>query len=279
MAKELEVSTKALVYKERVAKELEIAANIQKDLLPKEIPLVPGLDISAGLLPAEEIGGDCYDFIQTGKDLLMYLGDVTGHGVPSGIIVSIANALIYNYSEIGDMKELLVRVNRILKKKTVSSMFITLVMIYWDASNKKLKYVSAGHEQLLHYHASDKTVTLEPAGGLALGMVLDISGLLNEQVVDMQQGDVLIAYSDGIPEAWKNEKEMYGMDGLKRALSEYGILENALAIRNAILADVKEFMGGWKQMDDITLLVLKRTNKNPALNNAVRHIKKNTQDD
>src|SRR5690606_32671105 len=123
MAQELEISTKALVYKERVAKELEIAANIQKELLPKEIPVISGLDIAAGILPAEEIGGDCYDFLATDdNNLLMYLGDVTGHGVPAGIVVSIANALIYNYSHDTDMREILSQVNRILKVKTSSNM-------------------------------------------------------------------------------------------------------------------------------------------------------------
>lgn len=260
MAQELEISTKALVYKERVAKELELAAKIQKDILPKTIPKVMGLDISAGLLPAEEIGGDSYDFLKLSEDeLLMYLGDVTGHGVPSGIVVSVANALIYNFSNTGTIKDLLINVNRILKEKTSSNMFMTLVMLKWIASQGKLKYVSAGHEQMVHYHAAEQKVTLTPAGGIALGMLKDISMTLNENEIAMEKGDTLVVYSDGIPECWKNEKEMYGMARLKRAVSEYSDLPSAFALRNALLADVKEFAGKYKQMDDITLIVLKRT--------------------
>jgi sigma-B regulation protein RsbU (phosphoserine phosphatase) len=75
----------------------------------------------------------------------------------------------------------------------------------------------------------------------------------------MEEGDALVAYSDGIPEAWKSEKDMYGMGRLKRSVNEYSDLPSALAIRNAILADVKEWAGDWKQMDDITALVLKKT--------------------
>ncbi len=268
MAQELEVSTKALIYKERVAKELEIAASIQKDLLPKVIPAISGLDISAGLIPAEEIGGDCYDFLKPNEDnLLMYLGDVTGHGVASGIVGSIVNALIYNYADVVDMKDLLVRVNKILKAKTMSNMFITMVMLRWDAAAAQLKYISAGHEQLIYFRAKDGSVSLLPPGGLALGMMPDIAHLLNEQLVVLEEGDVIVAYSDGIPEAWKNEKEMYGIDSLKRAVGEYSRLENALAIRNALLSDVKEFAGDWKQMDDMTLMVLKRTERDPLLYN------------
>ncbi len=263
MAGELEISTKALVYKERVAKELELAAKIQKQLLPREIPQMPSLDISAGLLPAEEIGGDCYDFIKTdSQSLLMYLGDVTGHGVPSGIVVSIANALIYNHAynaeNVTDIKSLLIKVNKVLKEKTSSNMFMTLVMLYWNEVEKRLKYVSAGHEQMIHYHAADKKVTLSPAGGLALGMFPDIAKNLNELDIQMEKDDALIIYSDGIPECWKNEKEMFGMANFKRAISEYGDLPSAMAIRNAILAEVKTFAAGYKQMDDITLVVLKR---------------------
>ncbi|MBD3328787.1 SpoIIE family protein phosphatase [Candidatus Peregrinibacteria bacterium] len=259
MAAELDESTKALVYKERVAKELELASKIQKELLPTQIPKIQGIDISAGLIPAEEIGGDCYDFIKIDEEnLIMYLGDVTGHGVPSGIVVSIANALIYNYAGDTDMVTLLTQVNRILKEKTSANMFITLVMMKWMAEQNKMSYVSAGHEQLIKYEAATGKVALLPSGGIALGMLPDISKILKEIDVEMAEGDVVIAYSDGIPEAWKNTKEMYGMANLKRALSEYGSLANAHAIRNAILSDVKEYMGDYKQQDDITLLVLKR---------------------
>lgn len=259
MAEELDVSTKALVYKERVAKELELAAKIQKELLPKVVPQINGIDIAAGLLPAEEIGGDCYDFLRKDdNNLLMYLGDVTGHGVPSGIVVSIANALIYNYSTETDIKQILLKVNRILKDKTTSNMFMTLVMLTWNVLEQKIKFVSAGHEQMVYFHAADKKVTLTPSGGLALGMLADIEKTLQEHELMMEKGDTLIVYSDGIPECWRNEKEMYGISNLKRAASEYSGLPTALEIRDAILADVKQFAAGYKQMDDITLIVIKK---------------------
>lgn len=259
MAKELEISTKALVYKERVAKELEIAAQIQLDLIPKVIPQVKGLDIAAGLLPAEEIGGDCYDFLKTDdENMLFYLGDVTGHGVPSGLVVSVTNALIYNYGHETNLKKLLTQVNKILKDKTSANMFITLVMLHWNSKLEKLRYVSCGHEQMIHFSMKDKKVNLTPPGGVALGMLPDISSIIKEQSVIMRPGDAIVIYSDGIPEAWKNEKEMYGMARFKRAVSEYSDLPTALAIRNALIADVKEFTAGYKQMDDITIVVIKK---------------------
>jgi serine phosphatase RsbU (regulator of sigma subunit) len=173
-------------------------------------------------------------------------------------VVSVANALIYNYAGENDLRKLLISVNRIIKDKTSSNMFMTMVMMKWNGLKNEMKYISAGHEQMIHFHAKDKKVTLTPSGGIALGMMHDISQNIKEDFVQLEKDDVLVAYSDGIPECWKNESEMYGMGRLKRAVSDYSDLPSAFAIRNALLADVKEFAGKYKQMDDITLIVLKK---------------------
>jgi serine phosphatase RsbU (regulator of sigma subunit) len=260
MAAELQESTKALVYKERVGKELELARLIQQRIIPKEVPLISGLDLAAGIIPAEEIGGDCYDFLMpTKEELMFYLGDVTGHGVPSGIVVSIANALFYSYADRAKMDEILIEVNEVLKAKTMPNMFITLVLMKWLAVENKFSYVSAGHEQIIHYKAAERRVDLLPAGGLALGMVPDISKLIAIRDVPLEKDDVLVIYSDGIPEAWKNEKEMYGMERLKAIVEAYSGFSTALAIKNAIISDVYLYRQGYKQMDDITLIVVKKT--------------------
>lgn len=260
MAGEIQEGTKALVYKERVGKELELAEQIQQRLIPKIIPQVKGLDISAGIIPAEEIGGDCYDFLMPNdNELLFYLGDVTGHGVPSGIIVSIANALFYTFADRDNLLEIIADVNEVLKAKTMSNMFVTLVLMKWIVDQQKFTYVSAGHEQIVHYRAKQDDVVLLPSGGLALGMIKDMSKLIKIQDVDLDSGDVLFIYSDGIPEAWRNEKEMYGMERLKEKVRIYSKFPGALSIRNALMSDVHLFREGYKQMDDITCIVVKRS--------------------
>jgi sigma-B regulation protein RsbU (phosphoserine phosphatase) len=90
-------------------------------------------------------------------------------------------------------------------------------------------------------------------------MFPDISKMVNEQEIQMQPGDYIVLYSDGIPEAWKNEKENYGMDRFQASVQQFGNLENATSIRNSILQNVKEFIGDYKQMDDITIMVVRRT--------------------
>lgn len=260
MAEDLEKSIEAKLFKERVAHELKIASEIQNRIIPDKLPVMPGLDIAAGIIPATEIGGDMYDFLPSGDDrLLMYLGDVTGHGVPAGIVGSIANALFYGYCGEMDLVKLMTDVNHVMKAKTMANMFMTLVLTEWNSKDKKFKYISAGHEQIIHYRAKDKKIELAPAGGIALGMVADISKLAKVQEIDFQPGDFLVIYSDGIPEAWNNNNECYGMERFLKACESFGNLETAVAIKEAILYDVEQFVDAHEQVDDVTLVVLKRT--------------------
>jgi len=261
MAVDLEKSTQELVEKERMQQELSLASDIQKDLLPQKMPEYDGIDIFASVEPAEEVGGDCYDFIPLSEEkMIMYVGDVTGHGVPSGIVSAISNALIEGFSDLyKNLTDLTVKLNHVLKKKTRSNIFITMVLCIWDNSKKKFSYVSAGHEQIMIYNAKKKEVTLANPGGLALGMLPDISNVVKQEDIPLKKGDALLIYSDGIPEAWQTEKEMYGMDRLQDSLKKHGELESAELLHDAIIKDVRDFMGDYKQMDDITLMVVKRT--------------------
>lgn len=258
MAQDLQASTQALVYKERVAKELELAARMQSQIVPKVMPQISGLQLAAALVPAAEIGGDCYDVIKVDeKNHLLYLSDVTGHGVPSGIVVSIANALIYSYSGEKNLCDVLVNANRVLKQKTTQNMFMTLIMVRYCGDNQ-LTYVSAGHPEMMHYYGTEKKVVAERGGGIALGMVPNISQMVSEMKIPFNSGDCVILYSDGIPEGVNEKGEQYSPARLKRALVEAGELPSAEAIKNALIADVKEFMGKAPQMDDITLLVIRK---------------------
>ena len=203
---------------------------------------------------------DIYDFIPLSKErLLMYLGDVTGHGVPAGIVSSISSALFYGYASSTDLKQILLDVHNVLRTKTMPTMFLTLCLMDWDVVNKKFRYASAGHEQIIHYKASDKSASLKPAGGVALGIMLpDISATISVQDVDLEVGDSLIIYSDGIPEAWKNKEEYYGMERFQDTVARVGALSTAEEIKAAILQDVDNFREGYEQMDDITIMVVKR---------------------
>ncbi len=160
MAEELESSTDARVYQERVKKELELATQIQAQLLPKSKLVLKKADLSGGLIPATEVGGDAFDYIPVNTNqVLAYIGDVTGHGVPAGIISSVANALFYGLKSHGSLLEIVETLNEIIQKKTLERIFLTMGLLFWDEKSSTIEYLSAGHPPLLFYEAKTKTVT------------------------------------------------------------------------------------------------------------------------
>ncbi|MFA5792841.1 MAG: SpoIIE family protein phosphatase [Candidatus Gracilibacteria bacterium] len=259
MAKDLAASLEVKLYKERVTKELELASKIQNDLLPKGRLDLESLDVTGGLHPATEIGGDAFDFIQMDDgDHLIYLGDVSGHGVPAGIISSIANGLLYALRGETDLKEIASRINSVIQKKSSNTMFMTMALTEWNEKDKTLKYVNLGHLPLLYYDAENKKVMEIHLPGMALGLADELKNL-QEQVLNLKPNDIVIMYSDGIPEARDAKNEQYGMQRLKRITQQAGDdLLTAEAIKNALFSDVMQFIGDQDHLDDITLVVMKR---------------------
>ena len=261
MAEDLEKSTEAMIEKEKISKELELAGEIQMELLPKDVPKINNLDIAASLVSAESVGGDCYDFHPLDEEnLLFYIGDVTGHGVPAGLVSAISNALVPAYLEhYSTTEDLIIHLNKILKQKTRPNVFMTMVMAHWYVKENKLGFTQAGHDPLIHYKAKDKSVSELNAGGMALGMVPDLSNIVKTEHIMLEADDVVVFYSDGIPEAWANQKEIYGMDRFKESIKKNSTLATAQEIHDAIIKDTRDFMGKYPQADDITLIVIKRT--------------------
>lgn len=262
MAEDLEKSTEAKIEQEKMSKELELAAKIQQELLPKILPTIDNLDIAASLNAATEVGGDVYDFLPTQKDgnLLFYIADVTGHGVGAGLVSAISNALVPSLMDRYDnTKDIVINLNKILKMKTAPNIFVTACMALWNTKTDLLEFTQAGHDPILHYQALSDSVAELSHGGLAMGMFADITSKLSIQQVKAEINDVFVFYTDGIPEAWKNDKETYGMDRLKESVQRNAKAGTAQQIHDAILKDVGEYMGDYPQADDITLLVVKRT--------------------
>lgn len=260
MARDLEISTEARVYKERVAKELELAVEIQNQLLPKERLELKKMDFAGGLIPASEVGGDAFDFIPSGNNkTIAYLGDVTGHGVAAGIVSSIANALIYGFRNNVDLIEIIKNLNEVLRKKTMVNVFMTMALMLWDEEKEILSYVNAGHPPILFYDAAKRKVVEIKLPGMAVSMIDGLEKMVQQRDIKMKVNDVIVTYSDGVPEALNPRGEQYGMQRLKRIVQDAADdFYTAEAVKNAVLSDVKEFMGSSEQLDDITVVVLKR---------------------
>ena len=261
MAKDLAKSTQALLYKERVQKELELAAQIQAQLLPKDKLSLKHFDLAGGLIPATEVGGDAFDYItmEDGR-ILSYLGDVTGHGVPAGIISSVANALLYAMRNERDLPTIVERLNHVLQEKTLNKLFMTMGLALCNDALSKVSYLNAGHPPALFYSAKHQNVEEIKTKGIALGLVESVKKRIEVKNITFKANDVLVLYSDGIPEALNPKGKPYGLERLKKIVQGAGKdFYTAESIKNTIISDVFDYVGHDKvHEDDMTVLVIKR---------------------
>lgn len=247
--------------RERLMGELEVAAQLQKDIMPLKSPSIAGLQVVAKTKSATELGGDSFDLFAAGGKTYIYIGDVTGHGVAAGLIMTMVNSLVRVFAEMyGSAYEITVRVNRYIKKHVKKSMFMTMTMLSWDEKTQKMTYVGAGHEHILIYRGATGECESILAGGVALGMVPDNSKLVSEKPIEISDGDFVVLYTDGITEARNAEGELYGLQRVIDAVKEYAPRYSAEGVHHHIASDVSAFMTG--QDDDMTLIVIKRDSKN-----------------
>lgn len=244
---------------ERLSDEIGLAAKIQADVLPKQAPVIPGIEMIAKTRSAAEIGGDSFDFIQKTNQTAFYIGDVTGHGVPAGLIMMMVNILMCAFTPMyKQTNDILTKINEIIQPRIASNMFMTAMMFRWEHEKQQLFYTGCGHEHYLHYHAQTGTCDAVKGGGVALGMIPDISNLIQERQIDFAEGDYIVLYSDGITEAKNQSGEMFGIERLRATIEEFGARTSAESVFDNITHTFGEFVGSYQnQKDDITLIVLK----------------------
>jgi hypothetical protein len=242
----------------RMLSELDVAAQLQRDILPLESPEIKGLQVVVKNKPASELGGDSFNFIRRGNKVYFYIGDVTGHGVAAGLIMTMVNSLIEVFTDLyDDIYQVLVAVNKFIKKHVKKAMFMTAVMLCWDEETGKLSYAGAGHEHILVYRADSGQCEVIMSGGVALGMIPDNSKVIKKTDLPLADGDFVVLYSDGITEARNKSKEQYGIERLKTAIMEYAPQYTAEGVNHHIAKAVVAFSGGAVQEDDMTLIVIK----------------------
>lgn len=241
--------------------EVEIASEIQKQTLSQEDDVMPGLDLAVGICSASEVWGDSIDVISgSNGNYYLYVGDVTGHWVPSGFVMMMVNALISAFTrKMLSGAEILAETNKILKPRIKTNMMMTTVMLRWDSLQKKMYYTGAGHEFILVYKSQEQQVYKVKTGGVALGMMRDITRALKEQQIAFVPGDLIILYTDGITEArYRSEQNgmLFGVDRMTESIMKLGVRTPESVFRQLTL-DLSAFMGyKHKQYDDITLAVV-----------------------
>jgi len=233
-----------------------MARRIQQRLLPKEPPEIPGYEVAGISLPAREVGGDYFDWADIGDGRwAVCLGDVQGKGMPAALLMANLQATFHLQASGGlDVCESVSQANRMLHRSTETGVFATFVYGILDTRNHRIEYCNAGHEP---------PVLLESAGGqdrlgtgnLVLGILADWD--YKGGVAELPPGACLVAYSDGVTEAEDSSERPFGEEGLLELLSGAGGL-GAQEILERIVEAVRRHGEGVPQMDDITVLVLRR---------------------
>jgi serine phosphatase RsbU (regulator of sigma subunit) len=242
----------------RLRQEANIAMRIQKQLLPKSVPVLEHLRISPFIEPAKEVGGDYYDFVKHDDHTLgIVIGDVSGKGVPAGMMMAIAKAIIQIVTrEERNTKEIISRFSREIYSNMQAGQFMTLNYLIWDDVSRMITFSGAGHEHVLWFHGGSGRTDKIKAGGLAAGLVEDSSQYIQQQELRCDKGDVIVLYTDGVTEARNDASEIFTLRRLISSVESYAYLADPEKIRDNILKDVREFVAGFEQYDDITLLVL-----------------------
>ncbi len=260
-AQSAQVVENARLYEEerlyiKMKEELRLASRIQSDLLPKERPQIPGYDIAATTIPAEQVGGDYYDFICCHQNrLVVCLGDVSGKGLPASLLMANLQATLRGQALLTPIpKECLARANRLLFNSTSPEKFATLFYAVLDLERQSFCYSNAGHERPMLVKANGEALRL-CTGGLPLGMVDE--WVYEDESVDFHSGDLLVVFSDGIGETVDEQGEPFGDERALEVVKANAHL-SAGGLMEKILDAVRTYSGNSLQSDDRTLVVVKR---------------------
>ena len=244
------------VEKQKMENELNIAREIQKGLLPRSLPAIPGLDLAALNISSKQVGGDYYDVVvlENGTCVIA-IGDVSGKGTPASLLMANVQAtirtLVHFNLPLSDMTSL---VNRLICDNTGSDKFITFCWGIFDPKTRIFRYVNAGHNHPFVLRA-DKSIERLSEGGIILGVTKDAAPY-KEGIIQLLTGDVIVMFTDGISEAMN----VGGIDYTEERVEEF--LRNirpitAQGVLDEIQNEIARYTSGAPQSDDITLVVMK----------------------
>jgi serine phosphatase RsbU (regulator of sigma subunit) len=246
----------------RLSAELDIARRLQQMVLPtnEELKDIEGLDIAGFMEPADEVGGDYYDVLQHGGYVKIGIGDVTGHGLESGVVMLMVQMAVQTLltHEVIESEQFLTLLNHAIHKniqRIQTDKNLTLSLL--DYKDGKLR-ITGQHEEVLVVRQSGEIERLNTIDlGFMVGVVSNIANFVSHSDIHLEKGDGIILYTDGITEARNCDMALYGIERLCEVVSQHWHL-SAQEIQLGVIADVRQFIGKQKLFDDITLLVLKQ---------------------
>jgi serine phosphatase RsbU (regulator of sigma subunit) len=242
--------------RERVEQELRVARTIQQASLPKEVPQPEGWQVSPYYQPAREVGGDFYDFFELEDGRVgVVVGDATGKGIPAALVAEATSNMLRAVAQAlssSSPREVLSRVNETLLARIPPNMFVTCFYAILEPESGSLTYANAGHD-LPYLHRNGEAEELR-ARGMPLGLMPGMS--YEEKEIELDVGESVFFYSDGLVEAHDPKGEMFGFPRLRALVAKHG---EERSLENFLLEELYTFVGeGWEQEDDITLLTLER---------------------
>ena len=246
--------------KQKIEHELQIAHDIQKSFLPSKPPEIGGYQFAGINLPAREVGGDFYDFIDLGDNKTgIVIADVSGKGVPAALLMGISSTLVRaNAKRILDPIQALKEANSIILEESDAGMFVTLFYAILDNKNHKFTFINAGHNPPILVKKANQETTLLKAKGIPLGVLEDME--LESKEIILEENEMIFLYTDGVTEAVNAQDDEFGTDRLYQLLSQ---AEDTTPDRliEMIGREIKQFTGEREQFDDITMVVLQSTGK------------------
>lgn len=249
---------KESIEKERLEKELDVARDIQRKILPSAVPSTPQLAISALFVPAFEVGGDYYDFFELDDDNLGFVvADVSGKGISAAFIMAEVKGIFESLSKIVQQpSELLIKVNEVLKGNLERKNFVTAVYGIINKKSGKMNLSRAGHTPTIICRGGN-VERLQPAGiGLGLDFTNSFSNSLKEMEIQLKNNDIIVCYSDGITEAKNSLGEDFGYDKFEKIISD-NCSKNLDEISTLVMQELSLFSKDHPQHDDITLVLFK----------------------
>jgi sigma-B regulation protein RsbU (phosphoserine phosphatase) len=241
---------------EALEKQVVMARDVQQRMMPHAPPSIPGYDFASIYVPCFELGGDFYDFIPLPADNIgLAVADVSGKGVPASLIMaSVRSALRAHVDNIYYLYDVLQRINSLLCRDNKPGEFVTLFYGVLDTRNRRLTYCNAGHPPPLLLRDGEKLIELD-SDNLVLGV--DPNERYTQSVIDLKPGDVLLLYTDGVPDAMNFQQQTYGRQRLVETFVRNGAGDSAEQVLQNVLWDVRRFAGLSKPTDDVTMIAVK----------------------
>jgi sigma-B regulation protein RsbU (phosphoserine phosphatase) len=244
-----------LIEKERLEHELQLAADIQRSILPDELPEVDGFSFGACILPARQIGGDFYDVFRIGDDEMgLLIGDVADKGVPAALFMARTHALIMAEADKGiSAGEVIALVNRHITRMHKTTQFVTVLYGILNLKTHELNYARAGHEPPLVLTADARVERLPHNRGVPLGLMENI--VIDQRSVVLSPGTTLLMYTDGMLDCRNANGEPFGLERIKQTLG--GLVDlNAQRVCDLLFETLKNYQDGATQDDDVALVAV-----------------------